>query len=238
MSKSRQRRHQPRVTDVPGEFHPGRSPDRQPGSPDGPPRPRTGRVARSTARSASDHPCSRSPSTSWRCTVVARHQPLDPHPDQPDPGPLQARARRSSPAAVAVDLAGHVGGLGHRAGAGDRGEVGEPHLERDGAAGHPGGPHPAGSPWPRAAAARAATTVAVVGVAAEGLVGAHALVGLVRARGGRGRRRSVPQARWCSWRPRRPPTARWRVASGVCATSPTVRRPSRCSSSRVFSPTP
>ena len=51
-------------------------------------------------------------------------------------------------------------------------------------------------------------------------------------------RRSLPQARSWSWLPSPSPTARWRVRSGVCATSPTVTRPSRCSIAWVFSPTP
>ena len=93
-------------------------------------------------------------SSSCRCSCSARHQPLDPHAHQPDPGALQPQ-RVVQVARGAVDLPGHVGGLAQGPGPGDRGEVGEPHLDRHRPAGHAGGPHPAGRPSPRAAAARA-----------------------------------------------------------------------------------
>ena len=48
---------------------------RRAGWPGGPRPSRTGRVARSTARSASDQPCSRSPRTSCRCTVARGTSP-------------------------------------------------------------------------------------------------------------------------------------------------------------------
>ena len=79
-----------------------------------------------------------------------------------------------------MDLAGDVGGVTQRAGAGDGGEVGEAHLQRDGAPGHPGGAHPPGH-LGREPQQLAHHHGAVVGVAAEGLVGTHAPVGLVGA---------------------------------------------------------
>ena len=103
-------------------------------------------VARSTARSASGQPCSRSPSTSCRWTVSRGHQPLDPDPHQPDPGPLQPEGVVEA-GGGAVDLLGHVGGLGQGAGPGDGGEVGEPDRERDRAAGHARRPASGRSPW-------------------------------------------------------------------------------------------
>ena len=66
------------------------------------------------------------------------------------------------------------------AGPGDRGEVGEAHLEGDRASGHPGHPHPAGHPG-REPQQLAQHHLAVVGVTAEGLVGPHRPVRLVRA---------------------------------------------------------
>ncbi len=51
-------------------------------------------------------------------------------------------------------------------------------------------------------------------------------------------RGSRPQASAARWLPAAWPSARTRVSTGVCATSPTVASPSRSSASSVFSPTP
>ena len=109
---------------------------------------------------------------------------------------------------------------------------------RDGAAGHPGDPHPAGDPV-REPEQLPQDHLPVVGVAGEGLVGAHRLVGLAadRAVGVIAAGRCPRPARAAGCRGGRP-TARWRVRTGVWATSPTVIRPSRCSIAWVFSPTP
>ena len=140
-------------------------------------------MARSTARSASAHPCSGSPSTSWRCTEDAWDQPLDPHSDQAQPSALQSE-RVVEAGHRAVDLHRHVGRLGQGARARDRGEVGEADLEGDGAARHIGRPHPAAHPR-REAQQLTHDHLAIVGVAGEGLVGAHRALGLVRT-GARG----------------------------------------------------
>ena len=116
---------------------------------------------------------------------LPRHQALDPHPHQPDPGTLQAEGvvqrRRGR-----VDLPGDVGGVGQGPGAGDRGEVGEPHLQRDRAAGDPGGAHPPGDLGGESQQL-AQDHGRVVGVAAEGLVRPHALVGILGGPTGRER---------------------------------------------------
>ena len=73
---------------------------------------------------------------------LTREQALDPDRDQPDPGALEPE-RVVEPGRRLVDLDGHVGGLGQRAGPGDGGEVGEPDGDRHGAPGDPRHPHPA-----------------------------------------------------------------------------------------------
>ena len=101
-------------------------------------------------------------------------------------------------------------------------------------AGQPGRPHPArgllGEPQQLPA-----YDLGVVDVAGERLLGADALVRLVRHHPAR-----VPApATARAGATRRPsPSARTRVCTGVFAMSPTVRRPSRVSSFSVFSPTP
>ena len=102
---------------------------------------------------------------------LPRDQPLHPHPHQPDPRPLEAE-RVVGTGGGAVDLDGHVGGLGEGARAGDGGEVGEPQGEGDGAAGDPGHPHPSTDPG-REPQQLAHHDLAVVGVAAEGLLCPH-----------------------------------------------------------------
>src|SRR6476659_9983039 len=66
-------------------------------------------------------------------------EPLHPHPDEADPGALQAQGVVQA-AGRLVDLAAHVGGVAQGPAAGDRGEVGEPDPDGDGAPEHPGRP--------------------------------------------------------------------------------------------------
>ena len=176
--------------------------------------------------------------------ALARHQPLDPDPHQPDPGPLQpervvrADRRRGRPPGSR---------RWPRPGCGDRVIVVKSANRTVRVTVRPATPatrirlgDPVGQPEHLAQ-----DRLAVVGVAAEGLVGAHALVGVAAEPA---RRPAPGPATTCVGRCPRPargggapsaaPTARCRVRNGVCATSPTVTRPSRCSSSRVFSPTP
>ena len=147
---------------------------------------------------------------------------LHPHPDQPDPGPLEAQGVEQG-TGRGVDVAADVGGVAQGPGPGDRREVGEPHLDRDGAAHHAGGADPGGG----AVAELEQVAVddgRVVDVVGEGLVGADAAS---RAGSGTTARGSRPQASACRWAPATSPSARRRVSTGVCAMSATVRRPSR-----------
>ena len=94
------------------------------------------RDASSTACSASRHPRSGRTQEQLAGVALGLEQPLHPDPDQPDPGSLQPEGPVESERRL-VDGAPGVGGLGERLRAGQGGEVGEAHLDADGAAEHP-----------------------------------------------------------------------------------------------------
>ena len=149
-------------------------------------------------------------------------------------GPGRARARRTGRARWRR-ASGRRRWARAGCGPGDRGEVGEPHLELDRAPGHdrPARSRAAVRSHSRSSSRR--TTSGSSTSRGEGLLGADALVGLVRDDAALvaapGQRVQVGAGGLA-----RAPDAGWR--SGVFAMSPTVRSPSRSSSSSVFSPTP
>ena len=167
-------------------------------------------AAGSTARSASRQPCSRLVEGQLRGA-----SPAGPRPSTRTP---TSRIRaRSSPSALVeragcdVDLPRDVGRLAERARPGDRREVGEPHLERHRAAGVAGRAQPGGHPL-RQPQQLAEDDLRVVDVGGERLLGADALVGLVRD--DLAARRGPRPARAGGRPPRRPArAAAWRAAS-------------------------
>lgn len=119
-------------------------------------------------------------------------QPLHPHADQPDPGPLQPE-RVEEGRRGGIDLAGHVSGVAQGATAGDRREVGEAHFEGDGAPEEPGGADSGGGAVGQAQQL-AVDQRGVVDVGGECLVRADAFLALLR----HDPPRITPQARSCS----------------------------------------
>ena len=201
-------------------------PPRQAGrAPPGAPCPaRTGRrsgppPARRPARTAGG-----SPKASWVADLPAGIRPGGAHPDQAQPGPRVEARRRVQGTGGGVDLPGHVGRLGQRPRPGDRLEVGQPQLHH-----HRPGHRATGPQAPRRPPGQPeqlpADHLGVVHVGGEGLLRADALV---RHPGITGRS-SRPQASADRCAPAAWPSSRCSAASGVCAMSPTVRRPSRAS---------
>ena len=79
------------------------------------------------ARAAVLHP---SPRIEWLDDgLPAVDEPFEPHADETHPRPLQTQPVEQRPGR-GVDVARDVGGVAQGAGAGDRREVGEAHLER------------------------------------------------------------------------------------------------------------
>ncbi len=132
------------------------------------------RTARSAAWSASAQPCSRSPSRSWRSVPDRGRSPSSRTPTSRMPGALEPQGLEQR-GGLLVDLAGDVGRLAQGARPGERGEVGEADRHRHRAPDHLGRAHPGADPR-RETQQLAQHDLTVVGVASEGLVGAHAAV--------------------------------------------------------------
>src|SRR5215467_6402834 len=97
------------------------------------------------------------------------------HPDQPQPRARVQARRRVQVAGGGIDLAGHIGGLGQGARAGDGGEVGEPQLHHDGPGHGATRPQAAGRP-PGQPEQLPADHLGVVDIGGEGLLRPDALV--------------------------------------------------------------